>query len=136
MNWFKHAFHVDPPGPAEPTAEQKEVVDWACMQIVKRHLTTPGLAALEMSRPLNFIGSQTMRFFQPFISAILNRHGTAGYSAFAAFLERRGSIDYLCRRIEDLEAEYEAKERKRTARTPDESATSIPSDTKEPNEAD
>lgn len=136
MNWIKHAFHVDPPGPVEPTPEEKEVVDWVCGQIVKRHLTTPGLAALEMSRPLNFIGSQTMHFFQPFVSAILSRHGHAGYLAFAAFLERRGSIDYLCRRIEDLEAECETKERQRKMRASDDLDASSPSQSRERNEAD
>ncbi len=110
MNWFKNAFAVDPPGPTEPTESQAEVVDWVCLQIVKRHLTTPALITLEMSRPMNFIGSQVMRFLEPFISAILMTHGRKGYDEFAAFLEHRGSLDFMCRRIEELEAEYEKKE--------------------------
>ncbi len=136
MSWLKHAFHVDPPGPAEPTAEQKEVVDWVCRQVVKRHLTTPALAALEMSRPLNFIGSQTMRFFQPFVSAILSNHGHAGYRNFAVFLEQRGCVDYLCQRIEDLEAEYETKERKMKSQGQDDAANHSPTESKETDEAD
>lgn len=127
--WLKHAFHVDPPGPAEPTEEQAEVVDWVCRQIVKRHLTTPALAALEMSRPMNFIGSQALRFLQPFVSAILSKHGHAGYAHFAAYLERRGSLEFMCRRIEDLEAEYEEKERERAV-------NAAASSSQETNEAD
>ena len=102
LKWFKHAFAVDKPGPAEPTPQQKEVVDKICSQIIKRHLTTPALAFLEMSRPLNFIGSQTMHFFAPFLSVLTE---SQGHRHFAQFLEQRGSIDYICQRIEELETE-------------------------------
>jgi len=107
MKWLKHAFAVDPPGPAEPTPAQKRVVDQVCREIVRRHLSTPALLFLEMSRPLNFIGSQALHFFQPFFSVLTD---SAGPKQFAEFLEQRGSIDYICRRIEDLEAEATEQE--------------------------
>jgi len=102
VKWLKHAFAVDPPGPAEPTEEQRAAVDKICREIVRRHLTTPALLFLEMSRPLNYIGSQTMHFFQPLIGVLTDSKGP---EHFALFLEKRGSIEYICRRIEDLEAE-------------------------------
>ncbi len=102
MQWLKHAFAVDPPGPSEPTPEQRHAVDAVCRQIVKRHLTTPALVFLEMSRPLNYLGSQALHFFAPVLSVLSK---TGGHRHFAAFLEQRGSIEYLCRRIEELEAE-------------------------------
>ena len=43
MNWLKHAFAVDPPGPAEPTDAQRVPVDKICREIVPRHMTTPAL---------------------------------------------------------------------------------------------
>lgn len=100
--WLKHAFAVDPPGPAEPTPPQAKVVEKICAEIVRRHLTTPALTFLEMSRPLNFVGAQAMHFFTPLIDALIDAEG---HRQFAAFLEQRGSIDYICRRIEQLEAE-------------------------------
>lgn len=102
MRWLKHAFAVEPSGPAEPTPEQERVIDRLCRELVRRHLTTPALLFLEMSRPMNYLGAQAMHFFSPFISAVTDAQG---HRHFAAFLERRGSIDYLCRRIEQLEAE-------------------------------
>ena len=102
MQWLKHAFAVDPPGPAEPTPEQQAAVDKVCAEIVRRHLTTPALLFLEMSRPLNFLGAQALHFFAPFVSVLTDAEG---HRHFAAFLERRGSVDYLCRRMEELEAE-------------------------------
>ncbi len=100
----RHAFAVDPPGPATPTPEQQPAVDRVCMQVAKRHLTTPGLIALEMSRPLNYIFSQTLQFFSPGAWAIF---GQRNYQHFAAFMEHRGAMEYLERRIEHFEAQYE-----------------------------
>jgi hypothetical protein len=104
VKWLKHAFAVDPPGPAAPTEEQRAAVDKICREIVRRHLTTPALLFLEMSRPLNYIGSQTLHFFQPMIGVLTDAKGP---EQFALFLEKRGSIEYICRRIEDLEAAAE-----------------------------
>jgi hypothetical protein len=54
--------------------------------------------ALEMSRPLNFVGSQAMHFLTPFLSVFTN---TQGYQQLAEFLEQRGSIDTICIAIEN-----------------------------------
>ena len=101
---FRHAFAVDSPGACEPTGEQRDLVDRVCKEVTRRHLTTPALIFLEMSRPLNFVGSQAMHFFQPILTAIVDAQA---YDQFAAFLEHRGSIEYLCRRIEHFELEYD-----------------------------
>lgn len=60
MSWLKHAFAVDPPGPAEPTPAQRAAVDRVCFEITKRHLSTPALLFLETFRPLNYLGSQVL----------------------------------------------------------------------------
>ncbi len=108
---MKHAFAVDPPGPAEPTAEQQRVVDWVCRQVAMRHLTTPALIALEMARPLNWIAAQGMHVFAPIIWAIAREQTHEDFNHFAAYIEQRGSIEYLCRRIEHLEHEYKQQDR-------------------------
>ena len=100
MRWLKHAFAVDPPGPAEPTPEQRAAVGRICEEVARRQMTTPALVFLEMSRPLNYLGAQALHFFQPFVSVFTS---TEQYQHFAAFLERRGSIDYLCGELERLE---------------------------------
>jgi hypothetical protein len=101
MNSLRHAFAIDSPGPAEPTEQQKTAVDLVCSEIARRHLTTPALIFLETFRPLSFVGSQAMHFFEPIVSAVI-RGDT--YHPFAEFLERRGSVDYICRELERLEA--------------------------------
>ncbi len=109
--WFKHAFAVEAPGPAEPTEEQKPVVEWACREIARRRLTMPGLILLEMTRPLNFLVANAMHFFQPGFWAIMRKQSLENYEHFSHFLERRGSMEYIIQRIEEIEAEATARER-------------------------
>ena len=116
--WLKHAFAVDPPGPAEPTPEQQPAVDAVCRQVAKRHLMTPALIGLEMSRPLNYMAASLMHVFSPGVWAIARQQTHENYKHFATFLEHRGSIEYLCQRIEHFESQFErrAREAKATAK--------------------
>ena len=100
MKWWKHAFAVDPPGPAEPTEQQRQVIDKLCGEVVRRHLKTPAVLVLEMHRPFNYLSAQLLHFFQPIVAAVAD---TEGYRQFTLFLEQRGSIDYLVQRLEALE---------------------------------
>src|SRR5262245_32135166 len=97
MNWFKHAFGIDPPGPAEPNEAQRALIEKLCAEIARRRMTTPALIALEMHRPFNYLSAQVLHFFQPFVSAVMNADE---YEEFAQFLEQRGSIDYFVARLE------------------------------------
>jgi len=101
LAWLKHAFAVDPPGPAQPDEGQARIVERVCLEIVRRRLTTPALMALEMGRPLNHLSAQVLTFFKPFVSMVGD---AASYDGFTAFLEQRGSLDYISARLESLEA--------------------------------
>ncbi len=106
---LKHAFGIKSNSNEAPTDQQKAVIDKVCREIARRHLTTPALIFLESFRPLNYIGSQIMHFFHPFISAISSAEG---YRIFSEFLESRSSVDYLYERIEFYEIEFEDKSSK------------------------
>ena len=120
---FKHAFAVDAPGAAEPTPQQEIPVDWLARQVARRHLTTPGLIALEMVRPLNWVFAQGMHLTEPAVWAVSPRALYDHYTNLAAFLEQRGSIEHLCRRIEQLEAEFTGRQRAQDAPTDDRPST-------------
>lgn len=131
---FKHAFAVDGSGAAEPTERQREVIDYLCRSIVRRHMTTPAITFLEMSRPMNYLFANALYFAQPAASILARLVGliagspatgfedeSAGerarfreedWTPVAEFLEKRGSFDYFCRRIEFFEAEYAKGEKK------------------------
>ncbi len=98
--WLKDAFAVESDKPLELNTEQKAIVDRVCEEVARRHMTTPALIFLETFRPLNYLGSQVLHFFQPIVTTVLNAES---YKVFTAFLEQRNSVDYLCRRIEYFE---------------------------------
>ena len=102
--WLKHAFHVEPDGPIEPNEMQKKAIDKLCRGIIRRGLVTPAVIGVEMGRPLNFVGSQTMHFFTPLITAFVP---TESWKAMAELLEHRGSVDWIRNRIEELENEMD-----------------------------
>ncbi len=98
--WLKHAFAVDA-GPIDPTPEQIEMVDRLAREVVRRGMTVPALAFLEMTQPLNFVAAQALHFFQPLLSAVFD---TRKQQQFAEFLEHRGAVDFICRAIEQMTA--------------------------------
>ncbi len=98
---LRHAFAVEDPEDFTATDQEREAVERICKEVVRRRMTTPALMLLEMSRPLNYLGAQALHFFSPFASVLVD---PGAWEAFAAFLERRGSVEYLCREIERQES--------------------------------
>jgi hypothetical protein len=99
LDWLKHAFAIEAEGPVTPTPSQSAVIDRLCGLVVERGLTTPALIFLESVHPLNYVSAQTLHFFAPIISAIAD---PAAARELAEFLEHRGSVAYLCQRLQDL----------------------------------
>ena len=99
-DWLKHAFAIEPEGPLVPTEAQLAIVDRICAQVIARGLTTPALVFLESVRPLNYVSAQTLQFFTPILSVVADAKACA---EFAEFLERRGSVEFLCQRLEELQ---------------------------------
>jgi len=97
---MKHAFAVDPPGPQEPTPAQFAPLDRICRRIAESRMALPGIVALEMARPLVYLSSQLMHGMSPVIWAMARKESFENYRLIAEFLERRGSVEWICRRIE------------------------------------
>lgn len=105
--WWANAFAVErtDSGGVEPNERQRVMLDRVCEEIVRRKLTTPALLFLEMSKPLNYVSAQALHFFHPIVAAVFNAEG---YRQFAEYLEKRGSIEWMCRRLEATEARLAA----------------------------
>ncbi|MBD3673974.1 MAG: hypothetical protein HUJ26_10665 [Planctomycetaceae bacterium] len=99
MNWLKHAFAIDDGEGVEPTPSQAEAIDRVLKELLRRGMAVPAMMALETCRPLNYVGSQLLVFLSPVIKVTL---GIQAQDDFARFLEKRGSIDYLLDRFEQL----------------------------------
>ena len=69
--------------------------------IVERRMAPPALLFLESVKPLNFVGSQAMFFFEPIVKIFV---GGEGYTRFATLMERRENLELFLRCIEATEA--------------------------------
>lgn len=94
---WKHAFAIEPEGPAEPTAEELAALQPLINEVRKRGMATPAVLFLETVRPLNNIGAQALHFMQPFATAVLD---PVRYETLSKYLEKRGSIEWLARELE------------------------------------
>tara|TARA_B100001175_G_scaffold290705_1_gene275350 strand:+ start:121 stop:396 length:276 start_codon:yes stop_codon:yes gene_type:complete len=81
------------------TKDDKVFLSKIARKIVELRLVTPSIFFLEMVKPLNFIGSQTMVFFGPIISAFVK---TDGYYRAAELFEEHSSIEFLICELERL----------------------------------
>jgi hypothetical protein len=96
-SWLRNAFAVDPPGPATPNEEERKLVERFAHEVVRRGLTSPALMFLECSHSFNFLASQFLVFAAPILSVLFRG---PEYQTLTRFLDRRGSVEYICRRIE------------------------------------
>lgn len=124
--WLANAFAIERPEDFAPTAEQQEIADQICREIVRRDMVTLAILSLETCRPLNYVGAQAIHFFSPFLSFLVDPRSQ---KLFAQFLEKRGSIEWMCRRLETLDTASEKKQTEPSMQKPPPLETkSIPED--------
>jgi hypothetical protein len=92
-----------------PVDEDQELINKVAGKIVRMRMTVPAIFFLESSKPLAFLGSQLLIFFEPFIQTLFN---IRQYQRFALLMEHHENWERLIRKMEDLEAEYTEKEKK------------------------
>ena len=83
--------------PEPLTAEDEALLDRLAARVVELRMDMPAILALESGRPLGFLASQAMVFFEPFARSLFR---LPDYRRFATLLERRDSIEKLVTRIE------------------------------------
>jgi len=88
---------------SDVTPERKqELFNKVAKRIVDMRLTPLAVVTLESVKPLTFVGSQLMVFFQPIFSAVFP---FKQYEEFAALLEERNNLEEFITVIEKLEDE-------------------------------
>ena len=113
---LKHAFAVDR-SEFVPTEQQKVIVDKIARRIVRHGLGTVAILFLESFRPMNYVASQAMVFFEPVLKGTLFGEE---YSEFYRMLEHRGSVNYIVERIEFFIKSGERDRKKKGGKNADE----------------
>jgi hypothetical protein len=93
-------------------AEDLALLERVAARVVELHLEVPAILTLESVRPLSFVASQAMIFFQPMVQALL-RFGD--YQRFAVLAERRDALEALSALIERRAEESRAARRTASA---------------------
>jgi hypothetical protein len=79
---------------------REEVLVKIAQKVVDLRLTPVAVVMLESSKPLSFVGSQLMVFFQPIVTSLFPFRQ---YDEVAALLEERVNVEALIQKIEELE---------------------------------
>jgi hypothetical protein len=88
---------------AELTPEERDqILERVSQEVIRRRLEVPAVLALELHRPLTFLGSQALVLLTPLLGPAF---GLANLQKLAALLEDRSNLDRLILRIEELAAE-------------------------------
>ena len=99
--------HNNPVSPEEiPEERKEEIINKIADGIVKRRLAAPAIMFLESVKPMNYLGSQLMIFFEPIVLSIFN---ISQYREVAVILEERDSIEKVLEAIERIDAEEHRK---------------------------
>jgi hypothetical protein len=88
--------------------EDLALIDAVAEKVVSLRMTVPAILFAESSKPLSFVGSQFLYFFEPIVKALVKGDQ---YTRFAHLLEDRENVERLLVAIEAKEAEFEARQK-------------------------
>ncbi|MEW6686084.1 MAG: hypothetical protein AB1393_07765 [Candidatus Edwardsbacteria bacterium] len=87
-----------PPSPER----QKELIEKIAKKVFDLRLSAPAIFFLESMKPLSFLGSQVLVFFQPIFHSFFS---LKEYDEITMMLEERENVERLICEIEKLEGE-------------------------------
>ena len=90
------------------TPEENAVLAKVAKKTIDLGMTVPAILFLESVKPLNYISSQVMIFFEPIVQSLFN---FADYDHLRSALEKRVSIEILLLKIEELDAVAQRREK-------------------------
>lgn len=92
----------------ELTQRQGELLEKVARRVVDLRASAMAIFLLEATKPLSFLGSQLLVFFNPIIQPIFN---FKDYEEVTEMIENRDNIEFLIQRIEKLQDEQIQRDR-------------------------
>jgi len=108
MSIFRSNLEPSDPDKKPIPAEEDAILDKLAKKVVEWRMAVPAILFLESVKPLNYIGSQTMVFFEPIIQTIFNFRD---YDTLRMAMERRENVENLLQKIEKHDAKLYERER-------------------------
>jgi len=109
---------------SEPIPEDEDrILNKVAERVVRWKMSVPAIVFLESMKPLNYIGSQTLVFFEPIVQSVFN---FKDYDTFQRAMERRENVERLMQKIEAADAveqKWEREYRRRLKRARKESTS-------------
>ncbi len=107
MSIFRDAMKLPEQGPLPE--EEQAVLEKVAKKVVEKSMTVPAIVFLESVKPLNFVGSQAMVFFEPIVQSLFN---LKDYDTFRSALEKRQTLEILIQKIEAMDAVSQEREKR------------------------
>lgn len=94
------------------TPEDRAFLEDLSVWLAERRMSTPAILFLESVKPLNFIGSQVLYFFEPMVKAVIQGKN---YTRFARIMESRDNVEIFLELMEaaDEDQRDQRKEEKK-----------------------
>lgn len=110
MTFFRDMFSAGARGKEEQelSAHQEEILTKIAQKVISWRMSVPAILFLESVKPLNYVGSQMMAFFEPFVQTLFS---WKDYDEFRRMMEQRGTVERLLQKIEQLDSEAQVKEK-------------------------
>jgi len=107
MSFFRDSMKIPEQSPLPE--EEQAVLDKVAKKVVEKSMTAPAIVFLESVKPLNFVGSQAMVFFEPIVQTLFN---LKDYDTFRTALEKRQTLEILIQKIEALDSVEQARSKR------------------------
>ena len=110
MHFLRDMFSTGPKKGEEEklTPQQEEILTKIAKKVVHWKMSVPAVLFLESVKPLNYVGSQMMAFFEPFVHALFT---WKDYDEVRTMMEERETVEKLLQRIEQLDSEAQENEK-------------------------
>jgi len=109
MSFLRGSTEYPEPEKRALPAEEDAVLEKLARKVVEKRMAVPAIVFLESVKPLNFIGSQALVFFEPIVQTLFN---FKDYDTFRQALEKRESIEILLLKIEGYDAVFSQREKR------------------------
>ena len=85
------------------TESDRQLLNRLAREIIQREMQIPAIFILESAKPLSYLGSQALAFFQPILSGLFVGND---YKQIQNILERSHSIDFLLQILEKQQEKH------------------------------